>query len=514
MTAGPQAELRTAKSEWRTARRLYAVYSGVISQFDLGIDPCPEIECPIERRDPATRARVKAWLNQMDSHCPVAFLRRVLQSGSVGNAGNLFALIRRHLDRPYKTEIDRDKLDFLLVQYFANCVPQETSPTGLTLAEVGRALQPILGKWPAQTPHWMKELDAVVEDVGKCHCMQDLADHRILERGRELKALAGARFFEPQPLIAFTRYNIILRRAFFYTMRADLDAVRLNAAKLQRLGVKWIDATRAGLSDHESLASVHKVCVQWRSIFRTDYSSGHVFRSIKELRACTEKALEVTRRKQTEEHLRRRAERLARQKAAAGRPAIDEESPLGLDVEVALSDVTDVEMESMLSALEEPPQNTVDRAYPELTVDADPVEGTPARFKVPEVMEKIHAQVSTAVANEAQALSVGLLNSVIRLAWWEHEAFKSPGEENHPTRASVAARLILQEAFDDFQDGLGDELEVALAIAHGEAGSIQERIAEACDARETDQIVAMSASAQRLLELIREAEFAWNEENE
>src|ERR1035437_5391227 len=263
-----RSEIRTATSEWRTARRLYAVYSGVVAHFDVGLSPCPEIESPLDRRAPSVRERVRDWLNEMDTHCPVTFLRQVLQRDPVGTEANLRALIRRHLDRPNKTDFDRDKLDFLAVQYFAQCVPDGMSPDEPTLVEVGKVLEPVLGHWSPITPHWLRELDELVHDVAKCHCMQDLEDYKVLDRGRDLKATAGARFFEPPALIAFTRYNIILRRAFFYTMRADLDAVRLNVARLEKMGVKAIDATRAGLPAREALASVHRICLEWRSIFR------------------------------------------------------------------------------------------------------------------------------------------------------------------------------------------------------------------------------------------------------
>jgi hypothetical protein len=510
MSSGPQAELRTAKSEWRTARRLYAIYSSVMAHFDVGVAPCRELESPIDRADFAIRARVRNWLNAMDNRCPVAYLRQVLQRDDAGTEANLNALIRRHLDRPYKTEFDREKLDFLLVQYFAQSVTDDLSPRELTLAEVGKALHPVLGSWAPAMPQWLKDLDSIGDDVAKCHCMQDLEDFKILARGREIKANAGARFFEPPALIAFTRYNIIVRRAFFYTMRADLDVVRMNVVQLQKLGVKAIDATRAGLSERESLASVQTVCLHWRSIFQADYSAGHVFRSIKELRAASDRALEQAHRKRQEEATRRDAvEKWRRAAKAAGKTVLGRQKDV-------MPSISDSELEQALEVFqhEDAPESTLELAYPELTVDADPVAGTPARYKVAEVLEHIQTQVAGAAAKKAQALSVRLENSAIRLAFWEHNAFLIEGSATLGViKSSVAARLILQEAFDDFQDGSGEQMPAALTIAHGEAGRMQEKIAEAKDIRAVEQIVYLTATAQRLIELIREAEYAWNEES-
>jgi hypothetical protein len=485
-----------------------------MAHFDVGVAPCHELESPIDRADFAIRARVRNWLNAMDSRCPVAYLRQVLQRDAVGSEPNLSALIRRHLDRPQKTEFDREKLDFLLVQYFAQSVTDDLVPGELSAVEVGRALHPVLGSWNPTTPHWLKELDVLVADIAKCRCMQDLEDLKVLERGRAIKTEAGARFYEPPALIVFTRYNIILRRAFFYTMRADLDVVRMNVARLQKLGVKAIDATRAGLSDHESLASVQTVCIHWRSIFQADYSAGHVFRSIKELRAASDRALDEARRKQQEEASRRDAvDQWRRSKSAADTSA----APLGRQAasNVAQS-ISDSELEQALAVFqhEDAPERTVELAYPELTVDADPVAGTPARYKVPEVVSRVQAQIAEAASQKAQALSVRLENSAIRLASWERNAFLIEESATlEAIRSSVAARLILQEAFDDFQDGAAEHMPAALTIAHGEAGRMQEKIAEAKDVRAIDQIVCLTATAQRLIELIREAEYAWDEEN-
>src|SRR3954465_7796209 len=196
-SASPQSESRTATSEWRQARRLYAIYSNVISHFDVGVPPCPDLECPIDRHDFGARGRVRNWLNLMDNHCPVTFLRQVLQRDPIGTEANLRALIRRHLDRAQKTEFDREKLDFLLVQYFAHCVPDDLTPGELTIAEVGRVLEPVLGHWSPVTPYWLKPLEDLAEDVSKCHCMADLDEFKILERGRDIKTVVGNRFFEP-----------------------------------------------------------------------------------------------------------------------------------------------------------------------------------------------------------------------------------------------------------------------------------------------------------------------------
>ena len=507
----PESEIRTSATEWRNSRRLYGIYSAVISHFDVGVPPCPDLECPIDRHDYVVRGRVRNWLNLMDNHCPVTFLRQVLQRDAIGTEANLKALIRRHLERSHKTEFDRDKLDFLMVQYFEQCAPDEIVRGDLSVADVGKVLEPVLGGFSPVTPYWLKVLDGLASDLASCQGLQDMEDRKILERGREIKAAAGIRFFEGPALISFTRYNIFLRRAFFAAMTSDLNAVRRNVALLRQRGVKAIDASRAGLSDHEVLRSVERICREWRSIFQSEYSAGHVFRSIKELRACTQAALDGAAEKQEP-----KAGKLGKKKAKAMTALETGASPVGVKTEVDLPESTnDDELDRALSVFdhEAAPESTVEQVYPELTLEADPVAGTPARFKVPDVMAVIQQQIAWAKEGNALALSVRLEKSAIRLASWEIDSFLAEDEDPRaPIRRSVAARLILQEAFDDFQDGYTGDMPVALTISHGEIGRLQEDIAEARDARNAELIVSLAASGQRLLELMHEAHFAWNQE--
>jgi hypothetical protein len=513
MQGSSQPERGAAESDWRTARRLYAVYSGVMARFDVGVPPCPELESPIDRTEQGIRGRVHNWLALMDNRCPVTFLRQVLQRDRVGTEANLRALIHRHLDRMHKTEFDRDKLDFLLVQYFAYHIPDDLNPGDLTLAEVAAVLEPVLGSCRLESTHWLKALDELTADVAKCHCMQDLVDYRIIDRGRELKAAAGERFFEPTALVAFARYNILLRRAFFYSLRADLEVVHRNVARLEKLGVRSIDATRAGLSDHEALTSVRRICREWRNLLRTDYSGRHIFRSIKELRACTDRAVTAFLWKQKELKTR---EDLRKAKELAEREHVADAARLGIQLEVDLAE-SNAEEEAREAALleEEPiPETTVERAYPQLIVDSDPILGTPARYRIPEVLSRIRSQVTKASVN-IDPVPVRLTKSSIRLASWEAKAFLVEEDERvYAVKASVAGRLILQEAFDDFQDGASGDLAVALTIAHCEAGRMQEQIAQARDDGDVDSIIYLAATGQRLIELIREAEFAWTEEED
>lgn len=482
---------RHTDAEWRTARRLYAIYSAVISHFDIGVPPCSDLESPIDRDESSARARVRSWLSLMDERCPVAYLRQVLQTNLIATEENLRAILQRYLRRTPKEEGDRDKVDFLLVHYFSHCA-SEVQTGELTLAQVGRILEPVLGPWTPETPEWLKELDTLVAEAGQCRQMSDLEERRILERGRDLKVKSGIKFFEPPALIAFTRYNIVLRRTFFHAMRTDLEIVRQNVTRLEKLGVRCIDASLAGLSERESLGSLRRICLEWRTIFRSDYSSGHVFRCIKELRAATDRALAEALQKKTDE---------------AYRTAI---SDPGLPDTPASAAPPRLASHRHISS-QVIPENTLELAYPELAVEVDPVGGTPVRFRLPEVINHIAQQLRRARLDRRgfRPFAAILNDTAVRLSTWEAKAFfADPAPVVAAIRNSVGARLILQEAFDGFQEGDRRQLPAALAVAHGEAGRMQELIAESRESRKSDQALYLAATAQRLLSLMEEAEYA------
>ena len=140
---------------WRVARRLYAVYVELDRTFELGMPSCPELDDTVDHPEIEARERVLQWFDQIDSHVQVWQLRQLLQSTNLQNEENLRYLIARHLEKPQKSEADKDKIDFLLVQYFAHCAPHGPSETAL--AEVARVLEPAMKKIPESFPDWAQE---------------------------------------------------------------------------------------------------------------------------------------------------------------------------------------------------------------------------------------------------------------------------------------------------------------------------------------------------------------------
>jgi hypothetical protein len=110
-------------AEWRTARRLYPFYSALIREFQLEIAHCKELENPVDRAERDVLDRVHKWFDAVDLQLQVAQMRQLLQTQRFGEEEMLRALLLRHLPQQRRDESLRDKLDYLLVQYFAAVAP-------------------------------------------------------------------------------------------------------------------------------------------------------------------------------------------------------------------------------------------------------------------------------------------------------------------------------------------------------------------------------------------------------
>jgi hypothetical protein len=122
-------------------------------------------------------------------------------------------------------------------------------------------------------------------------------------------------------------------------------------------------------------------------------------------------------------------------------------------------------------------------------------------------MEQIAAQLKGVVHKGAPIthVMVGDVKSI--LATWEVDAFVNRGGVvNDALQRAVSARTFLNAALDQTKRGNSSHLGRARKAAHAEAALLQERVAEAKDARNIDAAVNLAASSKRLLAVIADAE--------
>ena len=113
------------------------------------------------------------------------------------------------------------------------CAAEDLLHKEIALNDVARTLAPVLVEADATPLEWCEPLEQILEKTKHCQSLRDLMEDGFIEQGRMLKDAAGAMFYDPAALVAFCRFNFLLRRAFIRMLHADLSAVR-EARRLAR----------------------------------------------------------------------------------------------------------------------------------------------------------------------------------------------------------------------------------------------------------------------------------------
>jgi hypothetical protein len=276
---------------WAHARRLYPIYSELAREFVIDLPACAELEAGAESPSAEAIEQARQWLSQMDEHIQVHQLRQFLQTSSVVDPDAIVALIQHLLADPMHSDALRDKIDFLLVQYFSQIAPTELADDRADLAYIAHSLEPVLGHVEMKAPLWLNGLDRVLDTARKSRSLNELLHGGVLEQGRKAKGQAGELFYLPIALVAFTRFGYLMRRVFFRLMLADLNNILDGLTELEEKGVETIDCRRAQFSAQEPIVRLRMICQSWKVMFQAEYSSGQPLRMLVDLRASVEAAL-------------------------------------------------------------------------------------------------------------------------------------------------------------------------------------------------------------------------------
>jgi hypothetical protein len=278
-------------AQWSSMRRLHPIYVELAREFTIDAEPCAAFEAADkETPEPEVIEQARQWLREMDDRIQAHQLRQFLQTSSPLEKEGLGALIQHLLANPHSAA-SRDKIDFLLVQYFSQNAPTELEDSCADIAYVAGALEPVLGNVELKTPVWLNALDRVLDAARRCKSLDELLHGGVLEQGRKAKAQAGDLFYLPIALVAFTRYGYLMRRAFFRLMLSDLNSILDGLNELDEQGVETIDCRRAQFSQQEPILRLRMICQSWKVMFQAEYSSGQPLRMLVDLRASVDFAL-------------------------------------------------------------------------------------------------------------------------------------------------------------------------------------------------------------------------------
>ena len=291
MTATTQPSFPSSfEDQGATLSALQPMYSALVREFVIEVSTCPVDEefSP----SPESVEQAGAWFQQVDAQIQVHQLRQFLQTTPLANEVVLRQLLAHHMRKPAKSASDRDKTDFLLVQYFSLCAPSGLEDTDLDLDYVAQVLEPVLGPQQPKIPAWLTSLDTIMQSAARCRRLSELLHSGVLEQGRKLKTQSSARYFEPSAMVAFARFSFLIRRIFFRLMHDDLNAIQDGLRELEHRGVSTIDCRRAQFSAEEPIGRLRMICQSWKVMFHAEYSSGQPLRMLVDLRAAVDDALQ------------------------------------------------------------------------------------------------------------------------------------------------------------------------------------------------------------------------------
>ena len=252
---------------------------------------CPDLEAGIEDPPQESIEQARQWFLEMDQKIQVHQLRQVPsdyksdQRTGVANPAGTPSQPRDRIDS------DRDKIDFLLVQFFSHCAPSRLEDADVDLSYVSQTLEPVLGDVDLKLPSWLESIDDFIQSANGCHSLNELLTSGILEKGRKLKVSAADDYFEPIAMVAFTRLSFLMRRVFFRLMHQDLNTILDGLRELEARGVSTLDCRSAQFSADEPVSRLRMICQSWKVMFHAEYSSGSPLRMLVDLRNVVDAAL-------------------------------------------------------------------------------------------------------------------------------------------------------------------------------------------------------------------------------
>ena len=133
-----------------TLGALQPVYAALVREFVVEISACPIDEG--FSMSPESVEQAATWFQQVDAQIQVHQLRQFLQTTPLASEAVLRHLLVHHMQKTAKSTSDRDKTDFLLVQYFSLCAPSGLKTPTSTSTTSPRSSSPCSGRNSRSSP--------------------------------------------------------------------------------------------------------------------------------------------------------------------------------------------------------------------------------------------------------------------------------------------------------------------------------------------------------------------------
>jgi len=282
---------RSPADVWANLNRLYPIYFTLARESAISAEPCLELVEAIKVPSAEMIAEAEKWVAGMDEKIQIQHLRQFVQTSPLVNDAVLRDLLVHNLNKAARGEHDRDKIDFLLVQFFSEQAPSDLGENDLSLGDVAKGFEPVLGPVEIKEPEFLSALNELLYEAEESKTLNSLFTGRVIERGRKIKESCGDRFFEPLAMIAFARFGFLMRRIFFRLMHQDLNAILDGLRELETRGLSTLDCRKAQFSAEEPVSRLRMICQSWKVMFHAEYSAGQPLCILVDLRTAVEAAL-------------------------------------------------------------------------------------------------------------------------------------------------------------------------------------------------------------------------------
>jgi hypothetical protein len=284
-------------------------------------------------------------------------------------------------------------------------------------------------------------------------------------------------FYDPSAMIAFVRFNFLLRRTLIELMHADLIYIRSGINHLESNGAKTVDCQGYGLSSSEPINKIRQIADEWKQPFQKEYNERTVnqaFEKLLALRADVERTIE----------------------RVMGKP-LETPSAKGASAPAPLKSV-------LADAAAAPSKSTLKSPAPTERTGVGEIE-----LDFESCMEKVWEQLISAPPSRGRSMTtVRVGGARLLMSSWEVTAFVSEdGPAAEDLRRAVVARALVTAALEQAKEsGNATWLDRALPVARMEVSRLQERVEMAKQAKDTEAAVNLGISTKRLLSALDEAE--------
>jgi hypothetical protein len=244
------------------------------------------IECPFAPGKSAN-GQAERWMDQVDVDSSPVQLRRFLQAEDTKvDEASLRGMAQR-----FRQQRSNDKLFIVVAEYLYRCSPDWfQDQTTVSMADVAEVLEPVLG--PAgEFPGWLPQLEELISELSAYEHLHELARNGIFDRGRQLKARVGSSGMDTMSLVAFARFNYVLRKTFTTLWEAELWWIEQALNELESRAEFFVDCSEIGLSPIVPTNELYKMVCEWKRPSFNDYAGDVTYQKVQKIRQILETAL-------------------------------------------------------------------------------------------------------------------------------------------------------------------------------------------------------------------------------